>query len=255
MRFPTKDLALVCSFASLYAVLSSLSFSPVIGATGSSIKIATVMAPLLGLILGPYLGTVAASVGGFIGWSFTQTGPFSFLSFIPGAATALCSGLVYMRKGSMSVALYSVSFLALALYPTIGPAWLFPYFLWFQLVGFIVLVSPLRSKAADFMHRRTRLQELCLGVGVISFTATLFGQVVGCIMFEMMYWPTIYLETAQWRILIWQPLTFVYPIERTLITLLATVIGVPLIEALRAYKFEIGGMRTDAALRDTHRTD
>lgn len=238
----------MCSFASLYAVLSSFSLSPVIGAAGSSIKMATIIAPLIGLMLGPYLGTLAASVGGFIGWSLTQSGPFSFLSFVPGAATALCSGLLYLRKGLTSIVLYLVLFLALALYPTIGPAWLFPYFLWFQLIGLIVLVSPLRSKAADFTQKQNRLPELCLGLGVISFTATLFGQIVGSLMFEMMYGPTIHTE-------VWQLATITYPIERTVFTLLATAIGVPLIKALRAYKFEIGGLKTNATLRDTHRTD
>jgi hypothetical protein len=255
LKFQTKDLALVCSFASLYAVLSFLSLSPVIGAAGSSIKMATIMAPLVGLILGPYLGSLATSMGGFIGWSFTQTGPFSFLSFVPGAASALCSGLLFMRKGLTSVVLYLVLFLALAFYPTIGPAWLFPYFLWFQLIGFVVLVSPLRLKATDSMHRHTKWSDLFFGLGVICFTATMFGQIVGSMMFEVMYWPVVYSEVEYWRVSVWQLVTFVYPVERTLITLLATLIGVPLIQALRAYKFEIRGIKTNAAVRDSHPTD
>jgi hypothetical protein len=152
----------------------------------------------------------------------------------------------------VSIGLYSVLLLALAFYPVIGPAWLYPYYLWFQLAGFIVLASPLRSKAEDFVHKHTSMFELSFGVGIISFTAALFGQIVGSLMFEIMYWPTIHSQTEFWKILVWQPTTFLYPLERTLITLIATVIGIPLIKALRAYGFEIGGAKTNATLQSKH---
>jgi len=213
---------------------------------------ATVIAPLIGLILGPYLGTAAVSIGGFIGWIITQTGPFGFLSFVPSANGALFSGLLYNRKRVVSIILYSALLLALAFYPTIGPAWLYPHYLWFQLAGLIVLASPLKSLAEDFTHKHSSLLELSFGVGIISFTATLFGQIVGSLMFEAMYWPTTPPQTEFWKALVWQPTTFVYPIERTLITVIATVIGAPLIKALRAYGFEIGGVKTNATLQGKH---
>jgi len=250
-----KNLALVCCFASVEAVLSMVSLFPVIGSVGKFITMATVMAPLIGLILGPYLGTAAVSIGGFIGWIITQAGPFSFLSFIPSANGALFSGLLYNRKRVVSIVLYSALFLALAFYPLIGPAWLYPSYLWFQLVGLIALASPLRSRAEDSLHKHSSFLELSFGVGIICFMAVLFGQVAGSVMFEIMYWPTVYPQIESWKILVWQPTTILYPIERTLITLIATVIGAPLIKALRAYGFEIGGVKTNATLQGKHQTD
>jgi len=234
------------------AVLSLVSLFPVVGTVGKFITMATVMAPLIGLILGPYLGTTAVSLGGFIGWIITQTGPFSFLSFVPSATCALFSGLLFNHKRIVSIGLYSALLLALAFYPVIGPAWLYPYYLWFQLVGLIVLVSPLRSKAEGFAHKHTSMFELSFGVGIISFTAALSGQIAGSLMFEIMYWPTTNSQTEFWKIIVWQPTTFLYPVERTLITLIATVIGIPLIKALRAYGFEIGGLKTNATLQGKH---
>jgi len=233
----------------MQTVLSGVSLFPVIGSVGKFITLATAMAPLIGLILGPYLGTAAVSIGGFIGWIITQTGPFSFLSFVPSATCALFSGLLFNRRRAVSLFLYSALLLILAFYPMIGPAWLYPYYLWFQLTGLIVLASPLRSKAEDFAHKHTSLFELSFGVGIISFTAALFGQIVGSVMFEIMYWPTTPSQTEFWKIVVWQPTTFLYPVERTLITLIATVTGVPLIKALRAYGFEIGGSKTNATLQ------
>jgi len=254
LKFRTKDLALVCSFASLYAVLWFGPLFPVIGAQGKFFPLATVIAPLIGLILGPYVGTAAASIGGFVGWSITQSGPLFFLSFVPGAAAAFCSGLLHNRKWMPSAILYVVLFLVLALYPTVGPWWLFPYFLWFHLIGLVVLVSPLRSKAVSHSHRRTSFLDLSLGVGVISFIAILFGHIAGGILFQIIYFPTFQPQVDYWRNL-WQALTLLYPLERTLMTLLALVIGVPLIKALRAYGFEIGGTKTNATLRGKHQAD
>jgi len=254
LKLRTKDVALVCSFASLYAVLWFGPLFPVVGAQGRFFPLATVIAPLIGLILGPYIGTAAVSIGGFVGWTITQSGPLVFLSSVPGATATLCSGLLYKRKWMPSAVLYVVLFLTLAFYPAIGPGWLFPYFLWFHLVGLAVLVSPLRAKAVSFSHKQTSFLELSFGVGVISFVATLFGHIVGGLLFQMMYFPTIHSQVDYWRNL-WQTLTILYPLERTLIALLATAIGVPLIKALRAYGFEIGGVKTHATLQNKNQAD
>jgi len=247
-------LALAVSFASLYAILWTGPLFPVLGAQGRFIALATIIAPLMGLILGPYVGTVATSIGGFIGWSITQSGPLFFLSFVPGAAAALCSGLLYNRKWTWTATLYVALFVVMAFYPEIGPGWLFPYFAWFQLVGLLVLVSPLRSKAVNLVHRRTSVLELGFGVGIVSSIATLFGHIVGSLLFEIVYFPTFNPQVDYWRSL-WEALTLLYPLERILIALLATIIGVPLIKALKAYKFEIGGTQANAAVRDSHTND
>jgi len=239
LRLRAKDLALMCVFAAVYSVLSAVSLFPVIGAVGRFITLAAVMAPLIGMMLGPYVGAAAVSIGGLIGWSITQTGAFGFLSFVPGASTALCSGLLYNGKRSPSLALYVMLFLPMAFYPTIGSVWLYPYYLWFQLIGLIVLASPLSSRARKSMRNPGHLSKLGFGVGVISFATTLFGQIVGTLMFEVMYWPLLIPQIEAWRTN-WQMVTFTYPVERAIITLIAAVIGTPLIKALRTYGFQVG---------------
>lgn len=194
---------------------------------------------MIGIILGPYMGAFAVALGGFIGVSIAQTGPFGALSFVPWMATAFCSGLLYSHKWRLTAILYSVLLLAFTFYPTVGPAWLYPYFIWFQLVGLAVLISPWQSKAVT-LSQQTNAKELIFGVAVTSFISALFGQIVGSMMFEMMNWPTHISKLDSWRF-IWQTLTFVYPIERTIITLMVTFIGVPLIRALGAWGYEIGG--------------
>ncbi len=241
MQFKAKDLALTCIFASLYALLSLVSLFPIIGSVGRFITLAAVLAPVMGILLGPYFGAFAASIGGFLGWSITQTGAFSFLSFVPGATTALASGLLYNDKRKLSGLMYSTLFLALAFYPTIGPAWIYPYYLWFQLIGLIVLLSPLSLLAIKSVRQDSTFKLLSFGVAVISLISTLTGQMIGNLMFELTYWPTILPQVEYWRIAQWQLLTFVYPIERFITTFLAVLAGMPLIKAVRAYGFEMGG--------------
>jgi len=239
LRFSTRDLAAAASFASLYAALWFLPLFPVVGAPGKFFPLTSVLAPLMGLILGPYLGLMATSIGGFIGWSITQSGALLFLSFVPGAAASFCSGLLYRGEWKTLLLSYTVLFFALALYPTVGPGWLFPFFLWFQVLGLVVLASPVRLKAVNSMHKHTALFELGWAVGVVSFIATLFGHVVGVIIFQMLYFPAFYSEVDYWRSL-WQGLTLLYPLERSIISLLATLIGAPLINALRTHGFKLG---------------
>lgn len=241
MQFSTKDLALMISFAALYAVLSLASLFPIIGAVGSFITLASIMAPLIGMMLGPYIGAGAVAVGGFLGWSITQTGAFGFLSFIPGASTAFVSGLLINGKRMQSVAIYTVLFLLLAFYPTIGPVWLYPFYLWFQLIGLAVIASPLTPLAVSYIHRNDSLAELSFGIGIISLGSTLLGQMAGNVMFELTRWPTIYPQIEFWRTGQWQLLTFVYPVERLIITLAAMAVGAPSLKAIKAYGFKIGG--------------
>lgn len=239
MSLDSKDLALTASFASLYAVLSAIPLFPVIGAVGRNFTVAVIIAPLVGLIIGPYRGALAASIGGFIAWSITQYGPLFQFSFVPGAATALCSGYLHRGKWKTFVLIYSVLFLAIAFYPVIGPMWLYPYYLWFQLIGLIVLISQAKLKIGNAPNRHSRMSELGFGVGVISFIATLFGHMVGGLMFDAIYFPA-FPNVDYWRSL-WQILVFVYPLERTIVVFMSILIGAPLIKALRNHGFEIGG--------------
>ncbi len=239
MRFKPQDLALICSFAALYLALSSASLFPIIGAVGKFITLATVMAPLMGIILGPYIGAAAVSIGGLM-WSTWQIGAFGFLSFIPGAVTALCSGFLYKGKRIPPLILYVTLLFLMAFYPTIGPAWLYPYFLWFHLIGLVVLMFPLTPMAIDYARRNNNLARLGLGIGIISLASTLLGQMTGNVMFELMYWPAIYPLVEYWRTAQWRILTFVYPLERSVITLIAALVGAPLIKAIRASGYPMG---------------
>lgn len=228
-----QKIALVSCFASLYAVFGLWPLFPVVGAVGRNITVAAIMAPLIGVILGPYIGVLTVLIGGIVGLSMAQIGPFGPLSFLTGVSAAFCSGMLYERRRLICAVAYLTLLLIFAFYPVVGPAWLYPYFIWLQVIGFIVLVSPLQSKAVEHMRGNPNSFEgLTLGAATTFFVATLFSHLVGCIMFEAFYWQII-ISTN-----LWQTITFVYPAERIVITIATALIGTALIRALKTHGFE-----------------
>jgi len=79
MRVTAKNLALVAVFAALYYVLSLI--APIRIPTGVGnleISFAALIACVIGLVLGPYLGTASAFLGAFVAW-FLPPSSGSFL--------------------------------------------------------------------------------------------------------------------------------------------------------------------------------
>lgn len=226
-------MALTACFAALYVIFSSWELFPIIGAEGKWINAAVVMAPLFGIILGPYLGVLAITIGGVAGTFFQLVGAFGPLSFVPHAAAAFCSGMLTIRRQNYCAVTYALFLFLLAFFPVVGPIWLWPFVIWLDLIGLIVLASPLQPKAVKAINETPDSLRLILGLATTCLTGTLFGHVVGSILFEAIYLQ-VNSSVEFWRTT-WQGLTFVYPIERGLITLIATVIGTPMIKTLEKY--------------------
>jgi hypothetical protein len=70
------------------------------------------------------------------------------------------------------------------------------------------------------------------------FLASLFGHIVGSLMYELIYWPSLIPEVDVWRVN-WQLLMWLYPAERVIIAVIATLIGITLVKALRILGFDI----------------
>jgi len=67
---------------------------PIVGVPGANIKFDAAVAPLYGLIIGPYLGFLAALIGGLI----TAGNPFDILTSFSPAVSALVAGLLTQKN-------------------------------------------------------------------------------------------------------------------------------------------------------------
>jgi hypothetical protein len=225
-----KDMALAVCFSALYTVFCLFPIFQIVGLPSKSITMAAIIAPVIGIILGPYLGVLSTILGGAIG---IFVGPFSPLGFVAGIVTAFSAGTLYFDKRSLCAFTYFSLLFLFGFYPFVGPVWLYPQFMWFQIIGFLVLVSPLQSMAVKTMRNSNDNTRLVLAFFVTFLTSTLAGQIAGSLTFEVLSWPIFIANVNAWR-LNWQLITWIYPIERMIISLAAAFIGVALHKVLKS---------------------
>jgi hypothetical protein len=229
-KLVAKDLALIICFAALYVVLSFLPLSPVIGFFSKAIVAATILAPIIGIIMGPKLGAITAFLGGIIAISISPY--FTPLGLVAGVITSLFAGMLANGKHATSIFLYFSLLFLFGFYPFVGPVWLYPPLLWFHITGFIILISPLQSMALKTLSSNDN-SKLLFGFFIISLTSTLAGQIAGSLTSEILAWP-IFMANVDSLKAIWQITTFLYPVERTIIAFGATFIGASLYRVLKS---------------------
>ncbi len=230
----TKEMALSIMFAALYALFGYIRLSPIVGLQGYSITAAAMMAPVMGILLGPYIGALSTFTGGLIGLSM---GSLSSLSFASGIASSLCSGLIHRGKRALAILVYASLFLALGIYPSIGPAWLFPWYMWFQIIGLLILISPLQTVGVRNFSENGR--RLLYAFFVTSLVSAMAGQIAGTLIFEILQiYGTNYLE-------MWMATTFQYPVERIIIALGSALMGTALCKILRTMNHPFTFARRD----------
>jgi len=95
IKLSARDVAFVGVFAALsVVVIRVIPGFPIIGLSDSQIKFDAAIAPIYGMILGPYLGCLAAFIGGIV----LANSWFSVLTSFAPAVSALVTGLLTQKK-------------------------------------------------------------------------------------------------------------------------------------------------------------
>jgi hypothetical protein len=237
----------------LYAVFAAIPIFQLVGSAGR-ISAVAIMAPIIGVLLGPYLGALSGFLGGTIG---LLDGSFLPMSFVSGIVTIICAGLLHGGKRVWCLIIYFLFLVLHGFYPGIGPVWLFPPYIWFQVVGLLLLLSPLQSTAVKNLRSTAWSRSVYwpklgssleptaakkyqsknntmmgfLSFFVISLTSTLAGQTSGSLTFLVLLPNPPIVQLG-----LFQVLSVQYPIERTIIALGAAFIGAPLFRVLNSAK-------------------
>ena len=96
-KLSARDVAFVAVFAALSVVIIKvIPGFPIVGLSDSQIKFDAALAPIYGLIMGPYLGFLAALIGGIV----LANSWFSVLTSFSPAISALVAGLLTQRNYS-----------------------------------------------------------------------------------------------------------------------------------------------------------
>jgi len=227
LHLTTREIASISIFAALYVVMGTMPLFYIFGAYGQFITAALLIAPIVGIALGPVGGTLAIAIGGIAGMALTGNMPMGIFSFLPGTMDALCVGLAFRGKWYASAAIFAVFILAFAALPSIGAA---KYFVWFDAFALLILLSPASTLAVGYA-KSVDPQKIVMGVGILAFIGVLIDHIVGSLIFQVL---TPIPQT------VWEAVAFIYPIERVLVTIVATIIGAGIIRGIRASGLKVG---------------
>ena len=231
----TKTIAIISIFTALYAILRIIPTVPMIGGSGAVFSVSDVIAPIYGLILGPYLGGISVIIGSFLGM-FGKPPVFLGLDFLPATVAAVSAGLLMKRKWIFVVALNFALLVTFLLHPNtsvfVNYAGVSLPFAWLHIVSLAVLISPLGHKVAKWIKTKDTI-KMVLGIAIIFFIGTMMQHLMGNLLFEtIMAEPIGFIPVdaypGSWLIVF--PL---YPIERIALVFFGTILGTPLIKILK----------------------
>jgi uncharacterized membrane protein len=232
----TKVIASIAIFSALYTVLRMMQTIPMIGVEGGKFSLSDMLAPLYGVILGPYVGGFSVILGTFLAISLGRPVSFLFLDFLPAMVNAVALGFLVRRKWWPVVVLNTALLVAFLLNPltslfiTVGGV-SFP-FAWLHIVAFVVLLSPLGRKAGQWVET-LKPASLTAGLAILAFIGTMMQHLMGNILTEVVYGQITGAMSAGAFEIMWTGVFFVYPWERLVLIILAVVVGAPLVRVLK----------------------
>ncbi|MGD0451815.1 MAG: ECF transporter S component [Candidatus Bathyarchaeia archaeon] len=234
----TKQIALLAIFTALYIVLRFIPYSILIGGSGT-LNFSDFLTPIIGIILGPYLGGLSVVIGNFAAIGMGKPMIFNGLDFIPDLMAVLATGFLTQQKRSRwaIVVALNASLLAIFLINPLTSIFVFsvPY-AWLHIVAFIVLLTPISWLAAKWIYT-INYRKIAAGIAILTFIGVMMQSLAGNILYEVILGQVLHLFSASSYILTWQAVFFVYPVERTFLVISAVLIGTPLIYLLNKVPF------------------
>jgi len=233
-------IAWIAVYGALVGVTSLVPILPYAGG-GGYWPLATVIAALGALILGPLGGAVAAFIGGIIGMFIAPPAfPLGIVDavlvvFVPEVFVALAFNVKKYRWAFLAfqALMTVVFFIALFFYPGVVGGWppipVANYFLatlYYWLLPTIVLASPLGTKFVYEWSRSQDVKQRSIGVFIGSWMAMNAWYISPS---YWLYWILFAFPSALLYLMAWGIYTWYMP----LFGLVLSLIAVPIIEALR----------------------
>ncbi len=231
LKLTARNVALMASMAALYVVLSELPGFPVVGAERAQIGVISCVVPVFGILLGPWLGGSAAFLGAVSSRVLFGASPFRWLTLPTMALSAFTAGCLSRRRlgpfrGWIGGLLILIGLILTWYLTEIGQS-----VLAYPALHFAALMSVLifRGNLADFTQHG-EISKLAVGVCLVGFAASMVAQLYGSLAFlaaAQLGFTEVPLSSVFFGLI---P---VVAVERSVITVIITVLGVPILLALR----------------------
>ncbi len=230
----TKAIAAIAIFSALYAALRIIPTVPMIG-TGATFHLSDILAPLFGILLGPYVGGASIIIGTFAAIGLGTPAPFLGLDFLPAFVVAVSLGFLVRGKWLPVVILNALLLVSYAFDPftsnfIVTPWGTIPY-LWMHIVAFIVLVSPLGRKAGQWV-KSSKTTLITAGFAILAFTGTMMQHLTGGLVYETVFGNIIGSMDKAAFTTTWNIVFYIYPWERLALIIGAVIVGVPVTKIL-----------------------
>ncbi|HUI00759.1 MAG TPA: hypothetical protein VLX56_03925 [Nitrososphaerales archaeon] len=229
-RIGTRRLATIAVFAAIYAVLSLIPVSRLIGNL-SFLTMAEVFSPLVGMVLGPFEGGLAVFVGTFAGIALGHPVGFDGLDFVPGVVAAVTAGFA-MRGQVKAVAGLSLVMYAWYMLDPLSSVFVsvdgVPVpFLWMHMLSLLVFVP------VALLHKRgTGFATEAVMIAATVFLSTMNAHVAGAIMTENVYVRINQAYTASGMMHLWGIIFYAYPPERVFFTVVGSILALGVFRAV-----------------------
>ena len=218
----SKQIALVTVFAALQAVLCSLPYTISVGVSGQ-ITLGVIGVPIIGILLGPFLGGLTVLIGSIIGAFVNPAGAiFGFFSVLPPTLGAMGAGFCMQKKGYVPGAIILASLVAFYAHPFGRESLMYP---WLDIIAMITAFASLIPMVVWASHN-PNIKRFSLGIPIFIFVGTLTDHMFGSALAIWYFNPILTPE-------IWSFVTFVYPLERIVVVILATLVTLPLYYSLQ----------------------
>jgi len=256
----TKQIAILAVFSAMYAAMRMIPTFPVIGLEGAAFSVADILAPIYGIILGPYIGGMSVIIGTFIGMS-TKAPIFFGLDFLPALVNTVALGFI-IRKKWLPVVILNAALLVVFIFNpltlnfidlSIGNTTLTVPFAWGHIIAFVVLLSPLGMKAGQWVRNakpqntttvnneksgsikgiKQMLSKTTVGFVLLAFIGTMMQNLMGNILYENIFVYITKILTLESITARWMIVAVLYPWERLVLTIFATIVGLPLLYVLK----------------------
>lgn len=242
MKLSSRNIALTAIFAALYYVLSLiLPRLYAIGVPNLQISLEALIASVFGLVLGPYLGALAAIFGVCVTWVLPPSSltPYGVPFMLSPPLNALVVGLVYYRKWKWAFALFSLLigvFLFLPPSQPITDNYIVPIaVLWDKVIALLLIIPSvaLSQRLSSPKYVPILFFFICfVGNQVDNMWGTDIFAVPA--VFQFFGYPTVDAVRVAFTV---SP--FYYPAIRFVQAVIGTIIAVPLMKSLKNTKWTI----------------
>lgn len=177
LKLGSKNIALISIFAALLVIISRLPGIPRVGG-GGDIELTVVLTPIIGIVLGPWIGGLAALIGNFLVWIIPKATVFGLVNLPLGPIAAIVSGALARndRVANWKLAAALLGILNALWYLTTPGRELFyyPFLHW----AAFMLVLLFRERVTEFLKTGTK-RVMAFGTGICCYAGIMANHMAG----------------------------------------------------------------------------